>query len=1025
MARPDQNQSPLPRPVALSHVIESQLEKILRSDIFTKADSLRRLLRFVVDETVAGRGEDIKEYSLGVSVLGKGDSFDPKADPIVRVQMRRLREHLARYYASDGRREPLIIDIPKGRYMPAFRAGDVSVATVREEGLSVGREREIAALQSAFDSSVAGEGRMLCLAGEPGIGKTTVAEMFLRRLSASGARCTIGRARCSERLAGTDAYLPMIEALESLVDAGGEAVRRLLMDAAPTWYLQIAPHLDSASPAAQQEPVVASAERLKRELVAFLPALARECPLVLLLDDLHWADVPTVDALAYAMPRFAADRILIVGTFRPAELLTVNQPFLRVKLELQGHGLCREIPLPPLTRADVDSYLARQFPDHKFPADLAARIHSRTEGNPLFMVDLVGLLRDRGVLAQSDGRWTMPGELTEVERDLPESVRSMVQKKIGELIEGDRKLMSAAAVLGPQFESTILAEALMMDVAEVEERLEALDRTSGFVRLVGERVLANSTLTLEYGFVHLLYQQALYGALTSTRRTALSGALAEALLRAYGENAAEVASRLALLFEAGRNFARASDFFLVASQNAGRLYAAEQAIALARQSIANAERLEGPERHGRVLAAAFHSAQQHQSITRFDAAIADFELAGRAAQALDDAVAQVHALFGQAAVLFLAKRIPQVRECGTRAMDIARTAGSDGAVAASTAIVALAGLCAGDDVKTAERQLDEAIPVLQRCGFVPHALIAVLVRGLLHTWRLEHAQAESDLSWTRGTAATLHSTFEVMTGLWHQARARGNQGRLSEAQDMLEEALRLAELTGDRFWRPRIENTRGWLLAEVFDTETALQLNTGAVRMAQEFGDVEAECNSHINAARDYLTLGEPSNALPHLQRAEALYRDDVWFRWVYYPRLQAEMASYWLTQGDLRLAESCARVSLEDAERTSCRKRVVWARKLLGDIAMLDDRPEDARRELGAALAVLAQHPCPPIEWQVLRSAGAAAGMIDGDEARRELLARAGTVVHALARSIRNPLLEATFSCSQPIRELLTGHGQ
>ena len=98
----DPQQSPLSRPVAVSSVIESHLQKILGSDAFTRADSLRRLLAFVVHETIAGRGEQVKEYSLGVSVLGKAESFDPKADPIVRVQMRRLRERLARYYAADG-----------------------------------------------------------------------------------------------------------------------------------------------------------------------------------------------------------------------------------------------------------------------------------------------------------------------------------------------------------------------------------------------------------------------------------------------------------------------------------------------------------------------------------------------------------------------------------------------------------------------------------------------------------------------------------------------------------------------------------------------------------------------------------------------------------------------------------------------------------------------------------------------------------------------------------------------------------
>jgi len=608
-----------------------------------------------------------------------------------------------------------------------------------------------------------------------------------------------------------------------------------------------------------------------------------------------------------------------------------------------------------------------------------------------------------------------------VERDLPESVRSMVQKKIGELSEGDRTLMSAAAALATQFESSVVAAALGMEVTDAEERLEALDRTSGFIRLIDERILPDSTLTLEYRFAHVLYQNALYEALTPTRKTAVSLALAEALLKAYGEKSGEVASRLALLFDAGRDFARASDFFLLASQNAGRMYAAQQAIALARQAIRSAERLAGAERHARVMAAAVQSASQHRSITRFDAELTDFQLAEGAAQALGDPVAQVHAIFGQATAGFEAKRIPLVRECGTRAMDVAHASGSAGAVAASTTMLALADLCAGD-VAVGEQRLDEAIPVLRQSGFIPHALVAVLVRGLTHSWHLEHHEGESALAWARGTAGELDDRFLLLMAFWHQARIRGNQGRLAEASDTLEDALRLSDLLGDRWLRPRLENTRGWLRAELFDTEAALRFDVDAVRMSREFGDVEAECNSHINAARDYLALGEPHNALPHLQQAEARYQDDVWFRWVYHPRLQAEMASYWLTQGDLHQAQTCARVSLEDAERTSCRKRIAWARKLLGEIAMLDDRPAEAARHFESALVLLDQYSCPTIEWQLLRSAAAAAGVIEGDGARRALLARAAAVIQSLADSIRHPDVQANFLRSAPVRAVVDG---
>jgi len=417
MSGADPHQSPLSRPIAVSEVIESHLEKIQASGVFSAADSLRRLLQFVVHETIAGRGDAVKEYSLGASVLGKGDGFDPKADPIVRVQMRRLREHLAQYYAADGRADSLIIDIPKGRYVPVFRAAAASSARPDTAPLTVGRDKELAALRSAFETADAGRGQMFCLFGEPGIGKTTVVELFLRELSASGVPCTVARGRCSERLAGSEAYLPVLEALESVLQTG-EPVHRLLKEVAPAWHAQVATSPDDcAAQPASTEGRVTSQERLKRELVAFLKALAREHPVLVFLDDLHWADASTIDALAYAVPRCRSERILIVGTYRPAELPGTNPTFHRMKLELQAHDICREMPMQLLTRADVEGYLALQFPDHAFPSELAARLHLRTEGNPLFVADLVRFLRDRHVLAQRDAHWIMAGDLAEVERD--------------------------------------------------------------------------------------------------------------------------------------------------------------------------------------------------------------------------------------------------------------------------------------------------------------------------------------------------------------------------------------------------------------------------------------------------------------------------------------------------------------------------------------------------------------------------------------------------------------------------------
>jgi len=454
---------------------------------------------------------------------------------------------------------------------------------------TVGHQKERLALRAGYDAVVAGHGLLLCVAGEPGIGKTTLVEEFLGGLEAAGEPCSIGRGRCSERLAGTEAYLPILEALESLLRGGARgSAARMMKLLAPTWYVQFAPFAagDTSNARLMADMRAASQERMKRELSAFLQEISRTQPVVLFFDDVHWADVSTVDVLAYLASRLAAMRVLIVVAYRPSELLLNKHPFLPVKLDLQAHGVCRDVALEFLGRGDIERYLALEFPEHRFSPELPAVIHAKTEGSPLFMVDLVRYLRARQVIAQEQGRWTLAQSIPAIERELPESVRSMIERKIDQLDEAERRLLVGASVQGYEFDSAVVAKAFGMDAAEVEERLEALDRVYAFVRFVDEHEFPDRTLTLRYRFVHVLYQNALYASLRPTRRAASSAAVAAALLAFYGEQSSAVASELAHLYEAARDFPRAAEHFRLAAQRASQVFASQEAVVLARRGLA-------------------------------------------------------------------------------------------------------------------------------------------------------------------------------------------------------------------------------------------------------------------------------------------------------------------------------------------------------------------------------------------------------------------------------------------------------
>ena len=447
---------------------------------------------------------------------------------------------------------------------------------------TVGRGSTLKALQAGLETASDEHGLLLCVAGEAGIGKTTVVENFLAELTAGDASCTIVRGRCSERLAGTEAYLPFLEALETLLRGdAGESVARRMQRVAPSWYRQIVPLAAGKS----AEPTATSQERMKLELGALLQELFAAQPLILFFDDLHWADASTVDLLTFVARRFDAMRALIVVTYRPEELQLAEHPFLQVKLDLEARGVCREILLDLLSQADIQEYLALEYPGHRFPAAFPALIHSRTEGSPLFMVDLLRYMRDQQVMVQDGTGWALAHSIPDIQRDLPQSVRSMIQKKINRLDESHRRLLVTASVQGNEFHSAVLARVLETDAADVEEQLQLLDSVHALVQPMGEEEFPDRTFTLRYCFVHVLYQNALSDSLAPTRKASLSAAVAQALLHYYGDRDAEVASELAFLFEAARDHERASHYFQRAAEKAAKVFAHQEGVVLARRGL--------------------------------------------------------------------------------------------------------------------------------------------------------------------------------------------------------------------------------------------------------------------------------------------------------------------------------------------------------------------------------------------------------------------------------------------------------
>ena len=457
--------------------------------------------------------------------------------------------------------------------LTGFTTRAPAVAYVSRHRTSVGRERERTALRTAFETADGGGGQFVAIAGEPGIGKSTLVGDFLAEI---GSPAWIGRGRCSERLAGAEAHLPFLEALDSLIKRD-PVVATVLKQVAPSWYVHIVPVSAEESSGARllDDTKSGSAERLMREMAALLHELARSRPVVLFLDDVQWADVSTIDLLGYLAPKIAQLRVLVLVAYRPTDLTVSKHPFLRLKADLIAHGALREIAVAFLTQENVAQYVLSQLPD--VPEGLAGLIYKKTEGSALFMVDVVRYLRERGVPAD----WAV-----EIERNIPESLRGMIERKLESLEDSERQLLRVAAVQGFQFDSAIVAQVLACDPADVEDALQSLDRVHGLVQLLCEQEFPVRMFSLHYQFVHVLYQSALYSSISPSRKASWSGKVAGLLEAAYGERKNVIAAELALLYETARDAWRASEHFLAAAEVASSRFATREAVASAKRGLA-------------------------------------------------------------------------------------------------------------------------------------------------------------------------------------------------------------------------------------------------------------------------------------------------------------------------------------------------------------------------------------------------------------------------------------------------------
>ena len=443
----------------------------------------------------------------------------------------------------------------------------------------VARETELAQLYQYWTQALQGKRQLVFVTGEAGIGKTTLVDAFVAQVMAPET-VWMGRGQCIEQYGSGEAYLPLLEALGQLGRSpDGSRLVALLRQQAPSWLLQM-PALISATEydVLQQRSRTITGDHMLRELAEAIEALTAERPVVVVLEDLHWSDYATLDWLTFIAHRRGAARLLVVGTYRPADAVMRSHPVRTVSQELHRHGQAMELPLPYLQETGVATYLAQRFGEAQLPDALARVLHQRTNGNPFFLVMIVEDLVRQGHLELQAAGWTLRGNLEAVAMEVPESVRQLIDHQLEHSSSEAQEVLAAASVVGVDFSAAAVAACLDQATDEVEAQCDALVRRGQFVRAQGMAEWPDGTVAARYGFIHGLYHEIIYDRVPTSRRMRWHEQIGVRLEVGYGERTWEVAAELAAHFVRGRDAPRAVHYLQVAGEQARHRNAYQEVI---------------------------------------------------------------------------------------------------------------------------------------------------------------------------------------------------------------------------------------------------------------------------------------------------------------------------------------------------------------------------------------------------------------------------------------------------------------
>jgi predicted ATPase len=492
--------------------------------------------------------------------------------PETYVQPQVLRTYmldLRRVLDDDARNPRFIQSLPKRGYCfiaNVFEGAPASAVADEAPADVIGRDAELAFLQAAMRQAAGDSRQIVFITGESGIGKSALVEAFRRQVeSFQIARAAFGQ--CVPGFAGKQEYYPLADAFRcGSESSSATAICRIFHNA--------------TKPVSADSESDASASPVPGELCAALEDMARDKPVLLILEDLEWSDDSTLAVLSALARRRGPAKLMIVATVAPrtgskAETLT------RLMHDLCLRRLCGQIDLGRLPKPSVAHLMRTKLDQQALPDGLLEFVHVQSEGNPRFVFAILEHLISEKLLARVDNghgaQWELPIPLEQTDAATPGELARMIELEIEHLPAQEQQLLEAGSLATVAFPAWMVAAALGQDVASTEEACDDLSRRLSFVKRAGEDELPDGTRSNFYVFAHAMFREVLYKRQSGARRSARHTRVAERLRAIFYGRDELIAREAAAHYEAAGDWGNAIAMLHLAARRALEMKAYSEA----------------------------------------------------------------------------------------------------------------------------------------------------------------------------------------------------------------------------------------------------------------------------------------------------------------------------------------------------------------------------------------------------------------------------------------------------------------